>query len=243
VFEIKASGPDNLVAGQTEVMRYLTAINRAVDPTDPFYLGRGFEGELGVKFADGFKTWELQWSTTAPGVIQYKWYKLGVKKEDEAKAEAYGKAQAEGRWVDLTELKRLNAVYQEAYTKRQWVELTDEDMQPYAEQLEQAVDMMVANRERIRATQNFVNVPMDIVGIVASSVLTAELSRLMTGLTKPVPRIPPASVPVTPSPAPAPPAPLRLVPPPATVPGPRMTPVPKTLPRKAAKLELRRVDI
>jgi len=245
VFEIKPQGPKNLVMGQMEVTMYITAMNRAIPPTaKQFSRGVGFKGTLAIKFAGGAKIWQLTWDTTAPGVIQYKWSKLGVKEEEQAKAEAINKAEKEGQWVDLTEAKRIAEVYKKAYEDDRWVELPEDEMRPYAEQLEEAVDMLVSHREQIRQTQDAVNIPMEVTGIAASSVLSAELSRLMTAIgARPTPKRVPASVPAGPVPAPMP-APLRLVPVPAPVPGtrPAPPPPPQTLPRKAAKIQPRTIS-
>lgn len=243
VFEIKPSGPDNLTAGQTAVTRYVTAMNRAMPPTDPFARGMGYEGELWVKFAGGAKVWRLVWQTEAPGVVQYRWQRQGVKREDEAKLEALMQAEGEGRWVDLTEKKRLINAYEEAYKQHRWGDLTDDDTQPYAEKLQQAVDTLVANRELILEAQDAVNTPIEAVGAVASTVLSIELSRQMNSITSRLPKgRNPGAVP-TPVPA-LRPAPARLVPStPAPVPGTRVPPPPPPVAkpplRKAAKLQTR----
>jgi len=247
VFEIKPHGPDNLAAGQTTVTRYIAAMNRAIPSTKkPFFHGMGYDGEVWVKFADGAKVWRLSWKTTAPGVTQYQWHRQAVKREDEAKLEALMQADREGRWVDLTEKNRLIEAYDQAFRQDRWAELTDDDMQPYAARLEQAADIIVADRDAILQTQGVVNVPIEMTGIAASSVLGAELSRLMSATPKPAQRTTPGSVPLVPTPAPGP-APLRLVPTPAPAPGIRVPapppPVTKPPPRKAAKLQHRHPSI
>ena len=127
-------------------------------------------------------------------------------------------------------------MYKKAYEEKRWVDVPDQELQQYGELFEQAVELLVTNRERIRATQEAVNIPVEITGIAASAVLSAELGRLMTSLgRRPVQKPTPGAVPVTPVPARGP-APLPPMPAPA--PGTRVPapPPPASKPpfRKAA---------
>ncbi len=223
VFEIKPDRPNNLVEGQTIVAQYLAALNRGMVGKTPFRLGEGFHGNVGVKFADGLKRWNLTWRTASPGVILYKLRRLGVSAEDQAAAEAIKRAQDEGRWVDLTVKARLDKAYQEAYDNDQWVEMTEAEMEPYAKQLEEAVDLIVGDRELMLELQDMVNVPIEIVGRISTDILSAELYRHMSNVKPKVPssaNVPPATLPRSlpqndngvRSPPKPPPAPPRMTP-------------------------------
>lgn len=232
VFEIKPDRGNNLVEGQTIVAKYLAALNRGMVGKKPFTLGVGFHGNLGVMFADGLKRWNLTWRTASPGVILYKLRQLGVSAQDQAIAEAIKRAQDEGRWVDLTVKARIDKAYQEAYENDQWVEMTDAEMEPYAKQLEEAVDMIVKDRDLMLEMQDLANVPIDIVGRIATDILTAELSRhLSPPKAKPPAKVPPGTVP-----RPAIPQNDNGVPIPTPAPGqrPRAPPAPVYKPNKAA---------
>ena len=231
VFEIKPDRPNYLVEGQTIVAQYLAALNRGMVGKTPFRLGENFHGNVGVKFADGLKRWNLTWRTAAPGVILYKLRRLGVSAEDQAAAEAIKRAQDEGRWIDLTVKARLDKAYQEAYDNDQWVEMTEEEMEPYAKQLEEAVDLIVSDRELMLELQDMVNVPIEMVGRISTDILSAELYRHMSsGKTTPPAKVTPAalprrSIPQNDNGVPSPPR--------APAPPPRMTP-PVYKPKKAA---------
>lgn len=233
VFEIKPDRPNYLVEGQTIVATYLAALNRGMVGKKPFTLGVGFHGNVGVMFADGLKRWNLTWRTASPGVILYKLRKLGVSAQDQAIAEAIKRAQDEGRWVDLTVKARIDKAYEDAYKNDQWVEMTDAEMEPYAKQLEDAVDMIVADRQLILDVQDVMTGPIEVTGQTATIVLTAELSRLMS---PPKPQVKsPAKLSPGSVPPPAIPQNDNGVPLPAPVPAqsPRAPPAPVYKPKKA----------
>ncbi len=211
VFQIKSSTEGQLQLGQARVTQELAILNQALPGAKPFIGGTGYSGELGIRFADDVSPWRLTWQTTSPGVVQYRFTKLNPK---DASREAY----------------------REAYEKGQWVDLTAVEMEQYGEALANAVDMLVDNREFMAKVQSMADVPIGVVGISATSVLTAELSRLLTILvqkttpagrsahvvltftrTKPPPATPTSK---TPAPAPAmtrhqpPPPPQQFGPPP-----------------------------
>lgn len=232
VFEIKPDRGNNLVEGQTIVAKYLAALNRGMVGKTPFTLGVGFHGNVGVMFANGRQRWNLTWRTAAPGLILYKYRQVGVSAEDRATAQAIKRAYDEGRWVDLTVEARIDDAYKEAYRNDRWVELTEAEMEPYATQLEEAVDMIVADRELILEMEGIANVPIEVVGRITTDILTAELMRHL-GPAKPKPKAPPGIVP-----RPAIPQNDNGVPHPIPVPGqsPRAPPPPAPVykPKKAA---------
>lgn len=128
---------------------------------------------------------------------------------------------------------RLDKAYKEAYDNDQWVEMTEAEMEPYAKQLEEAVDLIVSDRLLMLELQDMVNVPIEIVGRIATDILAAELMRHL-GPAKPKvnppAKVPPAVVPRRTIPqndngVPSPPR--------APAPPPRMTP-PVYKPKKAA---------
>jgi hypothetical protein len=234
VFEIKPDKGNYLVEAQAAVAAYLAALNRGMVGKRPFRLGTGFQGNLGVMFAGGYERWNLFWRNPVPGVVLYKLRKLGVSAQDQEIAKAIKRAQDEGRWVDLTVKARIDEAYEDAYKNDRWVEMTDEEMAPYAKQLEEAVDMIVKDRELILEMQDLANVPIEVIGRIATDILTAELSR---HLSPPKPKTkPPAKVSPGALPPPAIPQNDNGVPLPAPVPAqsPRAPPAPVYKPKKAA---------
>jgi hypothetical protein len=71
VFQIKSSNEGQLEAGRVKVAQDLAALNRTM-PTKLFTPGLDFAGDLGIQFAGSPEPWRITWSTTAPGVVQYR---------------------------------------------------------------------------------------------------------------------------------------------------------------------------
>jgi len=111
--------------------------------------------------------------------------------------------------------------------------MTEAEMEPYAKQLEQAVDLIVGDREFMIEMQDLSNVPIEVVGRFATDILSAELYRHLSKVKPKVPlpaNVPPASLP---RPLPQNDNGVRSAPRPPPPP-PRMTPAPVYKPKKAA---------
>ena len=102
VFEIKSRAPGRLVEGQVAVAKYLAAINRAMGPNEKFKPGTEYAGNFWVRFNKVMPWWRIEWDTTTPGVVQYKWQKLNNEEVDEPTILEGVKA-GKYAWVDLTE--------------------------------------------------------------------------------------------------------------------------------------------
>jgi hypothetical protein len=97
LFEIKPWNDRGLLEGRQKAQTYLAALNRATSPNRRFSGGTDFRGEILIRFAQGHHIWRLEWQTTEPGVVQYRWTRSQERFASEA--DAY---QA-GQWVNLTE--------------------------------------------------------------------------------------------------------------------------------------------
>jgi hypothetical protein len=234
VFEIKPDKGNYLVEAQTIVATYLAALNRGMVGKTPFTLGVGYAGNLGVKFDGGRHIWNLVWRTATPGVILYKLRKLGLSAEDQAIAEAIRKAEDEGRTVDARTVKRSLEAIKEAYENGRWSELTEAEMETYGKKFEEAVDLIVGDRQLILEVQDLVNAPIEVVGRISSDILSSELNRHLAppkSKAKPPAKAPPAVLP-----RPGLPQNDNGVPTPALAPGRRVPPpkAPVYKPKEAA---------
>jgi hypothetical protein len=99
LFKIFSPGQDQQVAGNKKVDWQLLLINNAMLGVPTFKLGTGYEGEIGVRFAEDAPPWKLSWQTTEPGTILYGWQVLSV---GDANEEVYGKTYLDNRWHDPT---------------------------------------------------------------------------------------------------------------------------------------------
>jgi hypothetical protein len=231
VFEIKPDKGNYLVEAQKIVTTYLAALNRGMVGKKPFTPGVGFHGNLGVKFIDGRHNWNLVWRTATPGVILYTYRQLGVSAADRAIAAEIRKAEDEGKTVDATKREQNLKAYKEAYDNNRWIELTEAEMEPYAKHLEEAVDMMVKNRELILDTQDVMTRPIEVTGQIATHLMTAALMQQLRAVKLKL--TPPAKPPPAVLPRPGLPQNDNGVSAPTRAPTPtRMAPVPKT--KKAA---------
>lgn len=136
LFEIKPWNERSRQEGREEVQTYLAALNRAVLIGRRFKAGTDFHGEILVQFAQGQYIWRLEWQTTEPGVVQYRWTRSQQRFESAAQA-----ADA-GQWVTLTEL----------------------EMRQYGGWVGQAVEGMVTRREQLAAVRDTVGVVINVVG-------------------------------------------------------------------------------
>ncbi|MFY0527494.1 hypothetical protein ACN28I_31540 [Archangium gephyra] len=140
VFEIKPWNDQGLEEGRREVQLYLLALNRAVAPEMSFLGGTDFHGEILIRFAQGQFIWRLEWKTHEPGVIQYRWTRSQQRFASEAAA----------------------------YTAGQWVDLTEQEMRQYGGWVGQAVDGMIARRERLATLSGAVGIGIEVVGRAAT---------------------------------------------------------------------------
>jgi hypothetical protein len=151
VFEIKPWNARGLQEGQQEVQIYLVALNRAVAPVASFSGGADFQGEVLIRFAGGHYIWRLEWRTTAPGVVQYRWTRSQQRFASEA----------------------------EAYRDGHWVDITEQELRQYGGWVAQAVDGMVSRRERLATLSGAVGLAIDIIGDVAVGVFSGVISGQM----------------------------------------------------------------
>jgi hypothetical protein len=154
VFEIKPLNDQGLKDGRREVLFYLSLLNRALAPEAIFSGGTDFQGETLIRFAQGHYIWRLEWKTTEPGVLQYKWTRSQQRFDAEAAA----------------------------YEDGQWVELTEEEMRQYGGWVGQAVDGMVSRRERLATFSGAVGIVIEVVGTVATGFFSGAIfSRMGSG--------------------------------------------------------------
>jgi hypothetical protein len=139
VFEIKPWNDRGTQEGRQEVQLYLSALNRAVEPDASFAHGRNFQGEMLIRFARGQHIWRLEWQTTEPGLVQYRWTRSQQRFESE----------------------------RAAYEAGHWVDISEEEMRQYGGWVGQAVDEMVNRREQLAAFSGAVGICIDVVGSVA----------------------------------------------------------------------------
>ncbi len=210
LFEIKPRGDRHLIDGKAQADKYIGALNSALPNRKVVTYGVGFSGSVGLRFEDNVEPWNLQWETTAPGVIQYRLRKLNPKKEDMDVnlVEAYRKAYEEGRWRDLT----------------------TSEMETYAELFHYKVELLMQVGDTLLAFHKIAALPIDAVGTAAEFALSAALWSQMSGKVGwiPIMRKPPTLKPVIkikvqPKVSPA------NAPPPAT-------PKPQTTPNPAPKI-------
>ncbi|MFY0562909.1 hypothetical protein ACN28E_03610 [Archangium lansingense] len=149
LFEVKPHNEKGTQEGTQQVQKYLHALNRTLaTPSGGFSGGKNFEGEILIHFAQGQYIWRLEWCTTAPGVIQY-------------------------RWTHSKERFDSNAA---AYQANQWVEISEQELKQYGGWVAQATEGMVDRRERVATLSGAFGVAIDIVGEVAMIVISGARS-------------------------------------------------------------------
>ncbi|KFA88901.1 hypothetical protein Q664_38230 [Archangium violaceum Cb vi76] len=154
LFEIKPWNAQGLQEGRQEAQLYLTALNRAVRVGRPFTGGKEFSGEILIRFARGQYIWRLEWQTTEPGVVQYRWTRSQQRFESQAAA----------------------------YEAGQWVELTEQEMRQYGAWVGQAVDDMLNRREQLTTFSGAVGIVIDVVGNAATAFFSGAIfGRLSSG--------------------------------------------------------------
>jgi len=105
--------------------------------------GTDFHGEILIRFARGQYIWRLEWKTTEPGVVQYRWTRSQQRFESE----------------------------KAAYTAAQWEDISLEELRQYGGWVEKAVEDMVSRREKLATVRGAVGLVIDLVGDVATVVL------------------------------------------------------------------------
>lgn len=154
VFEIKPWNEQGLQEGRRDVRFYLAVLNRAVAPETCFLGGTDFQGEILIRFARGQYIWRLAWQTTEAGLVQYRWTRSQQRFASEAAA----------------------------YEAGQWVELTEQELREFGGWVGQAVEDMVARRERLATFSGAVGIVIDLVGDAAVGFFSGEiLGRLGSG--------------------------------------------------------------
>ncbi len=158
LFEIKPWNDQGLQEGRQEARTYLQALNRAVLVGRSFAGGTDFSGEVLIRFARGHYIWRLEWRTTEPGVVQYRWTHSQQRFESEARA----------------------------YEAGQWVELTEQEMRQYGGWLGQAVEGLVTRRERLATFSGVVGIVIEGMGNAATAFFSgAILGRMGSGAQQP----------------------------------------------------------
>ncbi|OJH35155.1 hypothetical protein BON30_39525 [Cystobacter ferrugineus] len=158
LFEIKPGGEQAFEEGREEVRTYLAALNRAILNNQHFTGGRDFQGEVLIRFAGGQYIWKLEWKTTAPGVVQYKWTRSLQRFESE----------------------------EAAYKSGQWVDLSVEEIRQYGGWVAQAVEGMVSRREKLTSISGTMGMVIDLIGGVATTIVWgAILGRIGSGAQQP----------------------------------------------------------
>jgi hypothetical protein len=147
LFEIKPWNEQGLHEGRQEARTYLEALNRAILVGRPCTGGRDFSGEILIRFAQGQYIWRLEWRTTEPGVVQYRWTRSQQRFASEAAA----------------------------YEAGQWVELTEQELRQYGGWVGQAVEGMVSRRERLATFSGAVGIVIDIVGNAATAFFSGAI--------------------------------------------------------------------
>jgi hypothetical protein len=147
LFEIKPWNDQGLEEGRQESQLYLATLNRAIVVGRPFTGGKDFRGEILIRFARGQYVWRLEWQTTEPGVVQYRWTRSQQRFESEAAA----------------------------YEAGEWVELTEQEMRQYGAWVGQAVDSMLSRRERLATFSGAVGMVIEVVGNVATGFFSGAI--------------------------------------------------------------------
>ncbi|MFY0525492.1 hypothetical protein ACN28I_20890 [Archangium gephyra] len=147
LFEIKPWNEQALREGREEARRYLAALNRTILDDKRFMGGTDFHGEALIRFAGGQYIWRLEWKTSEPGVVQYRWTRSQKPFDSEAAA----------------------------YKAAQWVELTVEELRQYGGWVERAVEGMLNRREKLATISGTVGMVIDLIGGVATTVLWGSI--------------------------------------------------------------------
>ncbi len=160
VYEIKPRGDVHLAQGKEKLAKYIAALNLGMAGTPRFFApGPDYKGDLVLQFKGGTRCWYLEWSTTAPGLLQYTIRKLNpvVDKNGIAEMSDCEKARRDGNWTDLSKKD------------------AEEDARAYFE----GVEAMVRHRDQLGQARNAMTVPIEAIGTLAELILSAGLSLQM----------------------------------------------------------------
>jgi hypothetical protein len=147
LFEIKPWNEQGLQDGRMEVRLYLGALNRAVRVGRAFVGGTDFRGEILIRFAQGQYIWRLEWQTTEPGIVQYRWTRSQQRFESEAAA----------------------------YDAGQWVEITEQELQQYGGWVGQAVEDMLTRRQRLATFSGVIGIVIEVMGNAATGFFSGAI--------------------------------------------------------------------
>lgn len=147
LFEIKPWGEQGLHEGREMARAYMAALNRAILIGSHFTGGMDFHGELLIRFAQGQYIWRLEWRTTEPGVIQYRWTRSQERFESEVAA----------------------------YDAGHWVALTEQELRQYGGWVAQSTEGMIGRREHLATVSEVVGIVIDVVGEVATAVFSGAI--------------------------------------------------------------------
>ncbi|MBK9265924.1 MAG: hypothetical protein IPM54_39805 [Polyangiaceae bacterium] len=181
VFEIKSSSQGQLAEGIADVAKNIAAINRGM-PRKLFTHGTGFAGDVWVRFDLSMRWWRLDWRTTTPGVVQYNWKKLS---DDEIDEPTIIKGLQEGRFT--------------------WVDLTQADMQQYAEKCERWSEAYAKGAQKLFMIQMVGGYVVQIIGTATMVYLSPGLGpgkKVQQGASPKAGSLLPPSPPRSPSPGP-----------------------------------------
>ncbi|WNG28513.1 hypothetical protein F0U62_34305 [Cystobacter fuscus] len=147
LFEIKPWGEQGLQEGREMARTYLAALNRAILMGSRFTGGTDFHGEILIRFAQGQYIWRLEWRTTEPGVIQYRWTRSQERFDSEVAA----------------------------YDAGHWVDLTEQELRQYGGWVAQSTEGMIGRREHLATVSEAVGIVIDVVGEVATAVFSSAI--------------------------------------------------------------------
>ncbi|HEX5748362.1 MAG TPA: hypothetical protein VFZ09_19130 [Archangium sp.] len=151
LFEIKPWHEQALSEGREEARKYLAALNRTILVGERFTGGTDFHGEILIRFAAGQYIWRLEWKTSEPGVVQYRWTRSQKPFDSEVAA----------------------------YRDAQWVDLTVEELRQYGGWVEKAVEGMISRREKLATVSGTVGMVIDLIGGIATTVLWGAIQGQM----------------------------------------------------------------
>ncbi|MCW5969685.1 MAG: VCBS repeat-containing protein [Blastocatellales bacterium] len=218
VFEIKPRSAAQIEAGKRQVLQYQSALNAGSPKRRQYILGEDYQGEGKLQFIGGKYVYRLQWRTVYEG-------------KDVVSLDPTSQLPTTG--VVVYTIERLNPKketkegYREAVEKGLWIEASDAELAEQAAAIEKTYNEMLRQNERMQALnqkiqkiENVVQVPIDIIGTIATVALSSSWFGGSKSPTKqPTPSVRPTTPvnPTTPSPTIPPPVPTGqppFVPPP-----------------------------
>lgn len=184
LFQAVPWSPMHQTSGNDKVDYELWALNKALIGEQEFQRGTGYAGAVGVRFAEDAPPWKLVFETVDPGVIAFRWLVLGeVGETDEPDRNVYladhwhAPGVIQYNWSKLSddevdEAEIAKGVQEGRFT---WDDLTQADVDQYAEKCEQFAKMYVVGAERLHTIQLVTDFVVGIIG-------TATIVYLSPGL-------------------------------------------------------------